>query len=281
MDKNTLRSTLLNFLAEDIGRGDITSESIFPAKQQGKAHLVARQPMVVAGADAVAGEVFRVQNDSILVENAIADGTHIEKGDIILTVSGPVVDLLKAERVALNLLQRLSAIATMTSLFVQAVEGTGVRITDTRKTTPGLRMLEKYAVLAGGGSNHRFNLADGVMIKDNHIAACGSLTAAVERARLAIPHTIKIEVETDTLPQVEECVACGADIIMLDNMSLADMKTAVAMIDGRALVEASGGVTLKTVADIATTGVDIISSGALTHSVISCDIGMDWSMENL
>lgn len=276
MDKNNLQQIIRDFLIEDIGRGDLTSEALFSPQQQGKANFVAREPMVVAGADMVAGEVFRVQNSQIRIVNAVADGVRVEKGDVILTVEGSVLDMLKAERVALNLLQRLSSIATLTAEFVDAVKGHSVKIADTRKTTPGLRILEKYAVRVGGGSNHRFNLADGVMIKDNHIAASGSITEAVGRARAVVPHTIRIEVETDTLEQVQECLGCGVDIIMLDNMTYAEMKEAVALIDGRALVEASGGVTLETVADVAGTGVDIISSGALTHSVSSCDIGMDW-----
>jgi nicotinate-nucleotide pyrophosphorylase (carboxylating) len=193
-----------------------------------------------------------------------------------MTVNGPVVDLLKAERVALNLLQRLSGIATFTAAFVERVQDFPVRITDTRKTTPGLRLLEKYAVRVGGGSNHRFNLADGVLVKDNHIAACGSIKRAVDRVRAEVPHTIRIEVETDTLEQVQECLDSQVDIIMLDNMSPKMMADAVSMIAGRALVEASGGVNLAMVEAIAESGVDIISVGALTHSAPSCDIGMDW-----
>ena len=225
----------------------------------------------------VATEVFKVQNPSIVTAGAVADGTVAEKGMVLLSVSGSVVDMLKAERVALNLVQRLCGIATLTKEYVEKVKDTNVRITDTRKTTPGLRILEKYAVRVGGGSNHRFNLTDGVMIKDNHIAACGSITQAVKRVRNDIPHTIRIEVETDTLEQVKECLECDVDIIMLDNMSVEVMKEAVGMIEGRALVEASGGVNLGSVAAIANSGVDIISIGALTHSALSCDIGMDWS----
>lgn len=266
-----------SFLAEDIGRGDLTSESIFSEAETGSAGLVARECFVVAGAGAVAAEVFKVQNAAIETMGAIADGTRVQPGDVLLTVRGPVIDLLKAERVALNLLQRLSGIATLTARFVDLVRGCPVRITDTRKTTPGLRLLEKYAVQAGGGANHRFNLTDGVLIKDNHIAACGSITEAVARVRARVPHTIRIEVETENLEQVRECLACRVDIIMLDNMTTAEMKEAVACIGGQALVEASGGVNLATVAEIAATGVDIISIGALTHSAPSCDIGMDWS----
>lgn len=276
MDRNLLQGMIRSFLAEDIGRGDLTSESIFTDTDAGGARLVARQQCVVAGAGPVAAEVFRVQNPAIETIDPVADGTAVGSGEVLLTVRGPVVDLLKAERVALNLLQRLSGIATQTARFVEQVRGHRARITDTRKTTPGLRMLEKYAVMAGGGSNHRFNLTDGVLIKDNHIAACGSITEAVARVRAKVPHTIRIEVETENMEQVRESLACRVDIIMLDNMGIEAMQEAVACIDGRALVEASGGVSLATVAAIAATGVDIISIGALTHSAPACDIGMDW-----
>ncbi len=277
MDKNLLHRMITRFLREDVGRGDLTSESIFTELDTGSARLIARDSFVVAGVQAVAAEVFKVQNPAIITEGSVADGTRTVPKMELLRVSGPVVDLLKAERVALNLLQRLSGIATLTARFVEAVKGTAVRITDTRKTTPGLRVLEKYAVRVGGGANHRYNLADGVLIKDNHIAACGSIRLAVDQVRQKIPHTIRIEVETDNLDQVEECLACGVDIIMLDNMSPEMMSQAVQLIKGRALVEASGGVNLATVQAIAASGVDIISIGALTHSAPACDIGMDWS----
>ena len=277
MDKNLLHKMIRSFLEEDIGRGDLTSESIFFKNEKGSARLVAREPCVIAGVEAVAAEVFQVQNSTIAAIDAVADGTHVSTGSVLLTVSGPVIDLLKAERVALNLLQRLSGIATLTARFVGKVKTYPARITDTRKTTPGLRVLEKYAVRVGGGANHRFNLTDGVLIKDNHIAACGSIKEAVERTKRNVPHTIRIEVETDTLAQVEECIECGVDIIMLDNMSPEMMGRAVRMIDGRAMVEASGGVNLGSVESIAMSGVDLISIGALTHSAPSCDIGMDWS----
>ncbi len=278
MDKFILRSLLRSFLLEDIGHGDLTSEPLFSSETMGSARLVARDSFVIAGAEQVAAEVFCLQNPVIRCTGAVQDGTVVAVEDCLLTVSGPVVDLLKAERVALNLLQRLSGIATLTSRFVEKTKLYPVRITDTRKTTPGLRMLEKYAVRTGGGYNHRFNLSDGVLIKDNHIAACGSLAGAVEILREKVPHTIKIEVETDTLDQVRECLDCGVDIIMLDNMDVETMKEAVAIIAGKALTEASGGVNLGTVAAIAATGVDIISIGALTHSAPSCDIGMDWAV---
>ncbi|MCI5222903.1 MAG: carboxylating nicotinate-nucleotide diphosphorylase, partial [Candidatus Electrothrix sp. AR4] len=204
------------------------------------------------------------------------DGQQVASGEVLMTVSGSVRSLLRGERVALNLVQRLCGIATLTRQYVDAVQGLSVSIVDTRKTTPGLRMLEKYAVRAGGGKNHRYSLSDGVLIKDNHIAACGSIRQAVERAQAAVPHTIAVEVETDTLEQVEECLRCGVRIIMLDNMDLGTMRQAVTMIDSKALVEASGGVNLNTVRGIAETGVDIISIGALTHSAPACDIGLDW-----
>ncbi len=276
MDKNLLHSMISGFLSEDVGRGDLTSESIFRKQETGKARLIARDGFVAAGVGSVAAEVFKVQNSAVVTEDPVEDGTRVDPGSLLLTVSGPVVDLLKAERVALNLLQRLSGIATLTASFVERVQGSQVRITDTRKTTPGLRVLEKYAVRVGGGKNHRFNLTDGVLIKDNHIAACGSIVATVERVRENVPHTIRIEVETDTLAQVDECLGCGVDIIMLDNMSPAMMSEAVMKINGRALVEASGGVNIDTIEAIAGSGVDIISIGALTHSAPSCDIGMDW-----
>ncbi len=278
MDRANLHTLLRSFLQEDIGNGDLSSEPLFSSGEEGRAHLVARESFVVAGVMDVAAQVFYLQNPVIQCTDAVADGQTAAKGDCLLTVTGPVVDLLKAERVALNLLQRLSGIASLTAKFVEKTKLYPVRITDTRKTTPGLRMLEKYAVRTGGGYNHRFNLSDGVLIKDNHIAACGSITKAVEILREKVPHTIKIEVETDTIEQVRECLDCGADIIMLDNMDLETLQQAVVMIDGKALTEASGGVNLDTVAGIAATGVDIISVGALTHSAPSCDIGMDWNI---
>jgi nicotinate-nucleotide pyrophosphorylase (carboxylating) len=277
MDKNQLHSMIRSFLVEDIGRGDLTSESIFDPTQNGRARLIARERCIAAGAGIVAAEVFKVQNPEIDTSEAVEDGVTVQRGDVMLAIAGPVVDMLKAERIALNLLQRLCGIATMTRRFVEQVRPYPARITDTRKTTPGLRIFEKYAVRVGGGHNHRFNLTDGILIKDNHIAACGSITEAVARVRKMIPHTLRIEVETESLAQVAECLNSRVDIIMLDNMDLQMMKQAVDIIDHRALVEASGGVNLDSVKGIAATGVDIISVGALTHSAPSCDIGMDWS----
>ena len=277
MDKNLLDKLYRSFLREDIGRGDLTSEAIFPAAQTGRADIVAREPLIVAGARIIGGRVFRVQNPAIEIIDPLEDGTAVTAGDVLFSVQGPVVDMLKAERTALNLLQRISGIATFTARFVARVKDYPVRICDTRKTTPGLRVLEKYGVVVGGGANHRFNLTDGILIKDNHIAACGSIKAAVERVRDRVPHTIRIEVETDTLEQVRECLACRVDIIMLDNMDPAMLREAVRVIDGKALVEASGGIVLDDLEAVAQTGVDIISIGALTHSAPACDIGMDWA----
>lgn len=276
MEKNELRESIKHYLREDIGRGDITSESIFSPEETGKAALVARESCIVAGIENVAAEVFITQNPSITFSGAVADGTEVEKDCSLLTLNGPIVDLLKAERVALNLLQRLCGIATLTRKYVEKVKNYNVSVVDTRKTTPGLRMLEKYAVTVGGGRNHRFNLTDGVLIKDNHIAACGSIFDAVQKVRSKVPHTVKIEVETDTMDQVEECLRADVDIIMFDNMSPSQMEKAVNRVDGQALTEASGGVNLQSIENIAKTGVDFISVGALTHSVIACDIGMDW-----
>ncbi|THB73758.1 MAG: carboxylating nicotinate-nucleotide diphosphorylase [Desulfobulbaceae bacterium] len=278
MDTNLLTETISAFLREDIGRGDLTSESIFHSDEIGKAHLIARESFRVAGGEQVAARVFKTQNPAIMTSHPVADGSKVSAGDRLLSVEGPVIDLLKAERVALNLLQRVSGIATLTAQFVERVRAYPVKICDTRKTTPGLRMLEKYAVTVGGGANHRFNLTDGIMIKDNHIAACGSIKEAVQKVRRKIPHTLRIEVETDTLEQVKECLDSGVDIIMLDNMSLDMMSEAVEIINKKAIVEASGGIGLENVEAVAATGVDIISIGALTHSAPACDIGMDWKI---
>ena len=276
MDTFLLDHILRAFLREDLEHGDITTEAIFTEHDQSQACFIARHPMCVVGMDAVAARVFRLLDPTVACTHAMADGSRVEAGTELLHVSGATRTLLRAERVALNLVQRLCGIATLTAAFADQTAGTKAKIVDTRKTTPGLRLLEKYAVRASGGHNHRYSLSDGVLIKDNHIAACGSITEAVRRVRLRVPHTINVEVETDTLVQVEECLACGVGVIMLDNMDLATMRRAVELINGRALVEASGGVNLQTVRGIAETGVDIISVGALTHSAKACDIGMDW-----
>lgn len=260
-------------LLEDIHTGDITTLSVLPEKRLVKAKLLAKEDMILAGI-AIAEQVFKQLDPTIEFSPCYQDGDKINNGDVIAVMAGDAANLLMGERVALNLLQRLSGIATVTARYVLAVAGTKARIVDTRKTTPGLRTLEKYAVRVGGGTNHRTGLYDGVLIKENHIAAAGGITEAVKRARNYISHTLKIEVETETLAQVKEALQAGADIIMLDNMNLADMRTAVATISGRAVVEASGGVNLDSVRAIAETGVDIISVGALTHSPKAIDISM-------
>ena len=276
MDTFLLDTLLRNFLAEDLDHGDITTEAIFSPEDRAQARFVARQPMTVAGMENVAARVFRLLDPAVACTGAVPDGSRVDKDETLLLISGTTHTLLRGERVALNLVQRLCGIATLTSAFVDAVRHTKAKIVDTRKTTPGLRLLEKYAVRAGGGCNHRFNLSDGVLIKDNHIAACGSITEAVRRVRGRVPHTIHVEIEAETLAQVEECLACNVGVIMLDNMDLVTMRRAVELINGRAIVEASGGVNLETVRAIAETGMDIISVGALTHSARACDIGMDW-----
>ena len=260
-------------LLEDIHTGDITTQAVVPGVRPASARLIAKEPLVLAGLF-VAQKVFLRLNPAVVFNSTLVDGARAGTGDILATVAGNAADLLMAERVALNLLQRMSGIASLTARYVEAVRGTKARIVDTRKTTPGLRELEKYAVRVGGGINHRTGLYDGVLIKENHIAAAGSITEAVNRARAYIPHTLKIEIETETRTQVEEALSAGADIIMLDNMDCDSMRECVLLIAGRAVVEASGGVNLDTVRAIAETGVDIISIGALTHSPRAMDISM-------
>lgn len=260
-------------LQEDIGLGDVTTSVTVASETMARAELVAKDDFVVAGLD-VAAEVFRQLDPEIAFEKIARDGRVVKKGEVIAWIKGRAVLLLQGERVALNLLQRMSGIATLTSTYVNIVKATGATIVDTRKTVPGLRALDKYAVRMGGGNNHRIGLFDGILIKENHIAAAGGLGAAVKRARELSPHTLKIEVETASMADVQEALDARADIIMLDNMTITELKEAVALIDGRALVEASGGVNLDTVQDIAETGVDYISVGALTHSVKAADISM-------
>jgi nicotinate-nucleotide pyrophosphorylase (carboxylating) len=262
-----------NALAEDIHTGDITTLAVVPERREARARLTAKEPMVLAGLEAAA-RVFHLLDPRILVTPRFADGDPLENGAVIAEILGDAASLLQGERVALNILQRMCGVATLTARYVAAVKGTKARVVDTRKTTPGLRILEKYAVRVGGGINHRTGLYDGVLIKENHIVAAGGITSAIARARAYIPHTMRIEVETETLAEVAEALTAGADIIMLDNMDTAVMREAVAMIAGRALVEASGGVNLETVREIAETGVDIISVGALTHSARAMDISM-------
>ena len=270
---NGIDKIIDNALAEDIHTGDITTLSVLPQPRIMRARLVAKEPMVLAGI-AVAERVFARLDAGIAFSADFADGQRLQSGDIIARMEGDAASLLQGERVSLNLLQRMCGIATQTAAYVQELEGTGARVVDTRKTTPGLRVLEKYAVRVGGGTNHRTGLYDGVLIKENHIAAAGGILEAVRLARAYIPHTLKVEVETETLDQVALALQAGADIIMLDNMGLDEMTRAVQLIGKKALVEASGGVNLQTIRRIAQTGVDIISVGALTHSVRATDISM-------
>jgi nicotinate-nucleotide pyrophosphorylase (carboxylating) len=260
-------------LREDISLGDITTDNLVDNKSVSAAVYIAKQSGIIAGLD-VSERVFKILDSDVEFIKKVEDGAFVNKGDIIAEIKGNTRALLKAERTSLNYLQHLSGIATKTNEFVNRVKGLAVRIVDTRKTTPGLRGLEKYAVKAGGGHNHRYCLSDGVLIKDNHIKAAGGIKEAINRVRNSIPHTIKIEVETESLEQVNEALDAGADIIMLDNMSLQMMKEPVGVINKRALVEASGNVCLDNVYDVAGTGVDIISVGELTHTVKAFDISM-------
>lgn len=260
-------------LVEDIGLGDVTTEATVGRDTIARAELVAKEDFTLAGID-VAAAVFRLLDPDVNFEKIHTDGQSVRKGEVIAWLKGKASVLLQGERVALNLLQRMSGIASLTARYVIEVEGTDAIIVDTRKTVPGLRALDKYSVRMGGGRNHRIGLFDGVLIKENHIAAAGGISAAIERAKKQLPHSLKIEVETCDLAEVEEALQAGADIIMLDNMNLDEMRQGVELIAGKALVEASGGVNLERVRDIAETGVNIISVGALTHSVAAVDISM-------
>ena len=265
-------------LTEDLSIGDPTSEVLLPPGLTGEAEVRAKAEGILAGVD-VALAVFRRVDPKLETRALIEDGAALHPGDVIAHATGPVSSILTAERTALNFLQHLSGIATATSRYVQAVKGHQARIVDTRKTTPGLRTLEKYAIRAGGGHNHRRNLGDGILIKDNHIQALRneglSLAEIIMKARDGASHTIRIEVEVEALDQVSEALNAGADILMLDNMGLDEMADAVRLVGGRAVIEASGGINLETVRDVAATGVDLISAGALTHSVIALDISLD------
>lgn len=262
-------------LEEDVPAGDLTTATFVPAGAEVRAELVAREPGVFSGAEVFTAAMTALDPD-VRVLLTTDDGAGFGPGDVLATVDGPASPVLTSERVALNLVQRMSGIAKLTSSYVQAVAGTGVRVVDTRKTTPGLRALERHAVRCGGGHNHRFGLSDAVMAKDNHLSLVDDLTHAVAAARRRLPHTTHIEVEVDRIDQVEPALAGGADTIMLDNFTPDELRNGVALIAGRALVEASGGVTLETVAEIAGTGVDVISVGALTHGVPAIDLGLDF-----
>ena len=263
-------------LEEDAAFGDVTSQSIFPSDHHSQAEVLARQDMVVCGLE-IAKRVFSRVDPALNVELKTCDGSRVSASETLLTVEGPTVSLLTAERTALNFLQRLSGIASLSRQFADAADmtGTGVRVVDTRKTTPGWRALEKYAVRCGGCFNHRSSLSEHVLIKENHIMAAGSITEALKRTRAQAPHGAKIEVEAESLDEVREAVAAGAEIIMLDNMSPALIRQAVALIDAAAIVEISGGICLETLADYAMAGVDVISVGALTHSATAADVSLN------
>ncbi len=273
-----LRRIVSEALAEDLGSGDVTTEVLALSELEGKASIVVKRDGVLAGID-VAKEVFRQVDPSLHFKALVKEGAKVRKGDVVAAVEGKLASILRAERTALNFLQHLSGIATGTAQYVDAVSGTKAVITDTRKTIPGLRLLEKYAVRAGGGHNHRLNLGDGVLIKDNHLVALRSsglgLGEAVKKARKRAPRAMKVEVEVESVKQAQEALSAGADIIMLDNMNVKDMRRVVKLVQGRALLEASGGITLDNVRSVAEAGVDLISVGALTHSAKALDISLE------
>jgi nicotinate-nucleotide pyrophosphorylase (carboxylating) len=279
IDAIVLRAIVEAALAEDVGQGDITTALTVPEGATSRAVISAREEGVAAGIE-VAQMVFAAVDPRVRFEKKVKDGEPVAAGRVIVVLEGPSRSLLVGERVALNFLQRLSGIATRTARFVGLVSGTRSKITDTRKTTPGLRALEKYAVRVGGGQNHRFGLYDGILIKDNHIVAAGGIRSAVEAAKRGAPQGLKVEVEVRTLDELREAIDAGADGVLLDNMDVDSMRRAVEIASGRVVLEASGGVNEDTVADIAGTGVDLISVGALTHSVKALDIGMDFLMRN-
>ena len=270
-------------LEEDSVGADVTTNSLIPPHLEARAFLVPKEPGILAGLE-VAAATFRRVDPNLVFTQKLLDGDRVEGGEIVATISGSMASILTAERTALNFMQRMSGIATLTDKYVQAVDGTSSSITDTRKTVPGLRLLDKYSVSIGGGRNHRMSLADGVLIKDNHLAALQAegidLAQAIKRARARAPHTVKIEVEVESIEAAIAAANAGADIVMLDNMSPVDMRTAVDQIAADCTVEASGGITLVNVAEVAHSGVDIISIGALTHSPRALDISLDYETKN-
>ena len=262
------------WLTEDIGYCDLTAQLLIEADETGAFFMNARETLIVAGID-VAARIFKRYDPTLEVSVRVKDGQKVERGTVMLNVSGTARSVLTAERTALNIVQRLSGIANLTEQYVAAVAGTRARLIDTRKTTPGLRMLEKHAVTCGGGLNHRLGLDNGVMIKDNHIAVCGGIAKAVQRARRQLPVLTKLEVECDRLEQVKEALDAGVDVIMLDNMSVEDMTRAVELVGGRVLLEASGGISLATIGAVAKTGVDYISTSKINQAAACVDIGLD------
>ena len=265
-------------IQEDVGHGDVTTDSTVAPHVQGTAVVFSREGFVLSGTRAFT-RVFHLLDSTVSVESCFPDGAFIPANEAVFRISGPLRTLLTAERTALNLLQRLSGIATLSRRMVDAMAGTSCRLLDTRKTTPLWRFLEKEAVRHGGGTNHRHGLYDGVLIKDNHVAAVGGVGEAVKRARKAVPHTLKVEVEVDNLDQLEEALQAGADVVLLDNFSIEMLREAVVRNAGRVLLEASGGVTIDTVGTIARTGVDFVSCGALTHSARAIDLTMELSLK--
>jgi nicotinate-nucleotide pyrophosphorylase (carboxylating) len=274
LDLRAVRSMIERFLDEDIGHGDVTTEAVVDASARGAARIEAREDFVVAGLDA-AQLTFEILDDEMRWDALASEGERVGTGEVIVRIEGSLRAILTAERTALNLLARLSAVATLTRSFVDAVEGTPARIVDTRKTTPGLRVLEKAAVRAGGGGNHRFGLDDGILVKDNHIRAAGGVAPAVERARNAAPHGLVVEVEVTDLRELDDALSAGAQAVLLDNMDPSTVKEAVARAGGKVILEASGGMNLGNVRDFAATGVDLISIGALTHSAGSVDVSLE------
>lgn len=274
LDPRDLRELAGAFLNEDIGHGDVTTEAVVDPVARGTARIEAREPFVVAGLD-IARACFVLLDESVTWTPVAPDGARVDTGDVLVRIEGSLGPILTAERTALNLLQRLSAVATLTARFVAEIAGTRAQIIDTRKTTPGMRILEKGAVRVGGGGNHRFGLDDGILIKDNHVRAAGGVTEAVKRARNAAPHGLVVEVEVTTLDELAEALDAGAQAILLDNMDPTTVRQAVERVDRSAVIEASGGIDLDNVRAYAETGVDLISIGALTHSAGSVDISLE------
>jgi nicotinate-nucleotide pyrophosphorylase (carboxylating) len=269
-----LRAQIAAWVAEDVGRGDRTTQAVIPAGAVGRARIEAREAAVVAGLDAAVA-CFDAAGGGVDLEVVAGDGSRVEASATIARLDGSLRSILTGERTALNLLARISGVATLTARYVAAVADRPVRIVDTRKTTPGLRALQKYAVRVGGGSNHRYGLDDGILLKDNHIAAVGSITEAVRRARAEVPHGLRIEVEVTTLEELDEATSAGADAVLLDNLSVATTAQAVARAGGKVVLESSGGITLHNVAAYAAAGVDLISIGALTHGAPSIDLALE------
>jgi nicotinate-nucleotide pyrophosphorylase (carboxylating) len=275
LDPAVLRDLVAAWLAEDVGRGDVTTNSVVPPGRAGRARLEARESCIVAGIEAAATCFELVSQGAVEFKALVTDGAEVEAGEVLARIEGGLTPILTAERTALNILGRLSGVATLTRSHVKAVEGSAARILDTRKTTPGLRLLQKYAVAVGGGSNHRFGLDDGVLIKDNHVAAAGGVAEAVRGAITNAPLGLKVEVEVTTLTELDEALSAGAQAVLLDNMSPEMVAEAVTQTDGRAVLEVSGGINLETIRSYAVTGVDFISVGALTHSAPTSDLAIE------